>query len=49
MVGKSTFGRSLTGSRRYAITPKITMAAISSVVRTGRRMYSSGFTTPSAA
>jgi hypothetical protein len=46
MVGKSTLGRSLTGSRRYAISPKMTMAAISSVVRTGRRMKSSGFTTP---
>src|SRR3989440_8816007 len=47
IVGKSTFGRSLTGSFWYAITPKIRMAAISSVVRTGRRMKSSVFTTGS--
>jgi hypothetical protein len=40
MVGKSTLGRSLTGSFWYAITPKMTMAAMSSVVRTGRRMKS---------
>jgi hypothetical protein len=49
MVGKSTFGRSFTGSSRYAISPKMTMADIRSVVRTGRRMYSSGFTTTSGA
>src|SRR3954470_7898435 len=30
MVGKSTFGRSLTGNNRYAKTPKMTMAAITS-------------------
>ena len=49
MVGKSTFGRSLTGSFWYAITPNSTMAAISSVVRTGRRMKRSVLTRPSAA
>src|SRR5690349_4513671 len=38
MVGKSMFGRSLTGSRRYAMMPKTRMPAISSVVITGRRM-----------
>src|SRR6187551_3581065 len=41
MVGKSTFGRSETGSRRYAMTPKIRMPAMTSVVVTGRRMKSS--------
>jgi hypothetical protein len=41
IVGKSTFGRSETGRRRYAITPKIRMPAITSVVMTGRRMKSS--------
>ena len=45
MVGKSTFGRSLTGSWPYAITPKIRTAAMSSVVMTGRRMKSAGFMT----
>src|SRR5215510_9389424 len=44
MVGKSTFGRSLTGRKRYAIRPKTTMPAMISVVMTGRRMNSSGFT-----
>src|SRR5215212_2190161 len=38
MVGKSTFGRSLTGNCRYAIAPKSRMAIMSSVVMTGRRM-----------
>src|SRR5262249_58553830 len=47
IVGKSTFGRSLTGSFWYAMTPKMSTAAISSVVRTGRRMNSSVFTTRS--
>jgi hypothetical protein len=37
-VGKSTAGRSLTGSDRYPITPKMTIASCSSVVATGRRM-----------
>src|SRR6266852_3551451 len=35
IVGKSTLGRSLTGSRRYAITPKMRIPAITSVVSTG--------------
>ena len=39
-VGKSTFGRSLTGSRRYPMTPKSTMLNMTSVVVTGRWMYS---------
>ena len=38
MVGKSTLGSSLTGSVKYPNTPKITSAAITSVVITGRRM-----------
>ncbi len=38
MVGKSTFGRALTGSLLYASTPNATMAIITSVVATGRRM-----------
>src|SRR3989442_10166666 len=38
IVGKSTLGRSLTGSSRYAMMPKMRIAAISSVVRTGRLM-----------
>ena len=48
MVGKSTLGRSLTGRSRYAMSPKMTRAAIRSVVRTGRRMKSVGLTTISA-
>src|SRR5664279_4022690 len=36
IVGKSTFGRSLTGSSRYAKTPKIKMAAMTNVVIMGR-------------
>jgi hypothetical protein len=40
MVGKSTFGRSLTGSCRYAMTPNMRMASMTSVVMTGRRMKS---------
>src|SRR5262245_19195553 len=43
MVGKSTFGRSFTGSARYASMPNTTMPAMSSVVMTGRRMKSSVF------
>ena len=38
MVGKSTVGRSLTGSSRYAITPKTTMPSMMSVVVIGRLM-----------
>src|SRR4030095_12086087 len=37
-VGKSTFGRSLTGSERYATAPKSAMAAINRLVAIGRRM-----------
>ncbi len=37
-VGKSTLGRSLTGSVRYATTPNKAMAAISRLVAIGRRM-----------
>jgi hypothetical protein len=49
MVGKSTLGRSFTGSRRYAIRPKSRIAAIKSVVSTGRRMKRTGFMTLAAA
>ncbi len=42
MVGKSTFGRSLTGSSRYAMTPKMTIASMISVVVTGRLMKRDG-------
>src|SRR5438552_14387312 len=35
MVGKSTFGRSFTGSCRYAMTPKKTMASMTRVLMTG--------------
>ena len=38
MVGKSTFGRSLTGKAEYPASPKSTMPDITSVVITGRRM-----------
>ena len=38
MVGKSMFGRSLTGRSRKPMMPNIKIAAIRSVVRTGRRM-----------
>src|SRR4030095_639886 len=37
-VGKSTFGRSLTGSELYATAPNSAMAAISRLVAMGRRM-----------
>ena len=37
-VGKSTFGRSLTGRARYPATPNRTIPSITSVVITGRRM-----------
>src|SRR5215472_13962415 len=37
-VGKSTFGRSLTGSCRYATMPKTRMPIMTSVVMTGRLM-----------
>ena len=40
MVGKSTVGRSLTGSRRYDITPNTMMPSMISVVVTGRLMKS---------
>ncbi len=40
MVGKSTFGRLLTGSSRYAISPNIRMPSMTSVVMTGRLMNS---------
>ncbi len=38
MVGKSTFGRSLTGKSLYAKTPKMTIAAMTNVVMMGRLM-----------
>src|SRR3990172_8568189 len=38
IVGKSTFGRSLTGRRRYPATPKRSIASITSVVMMGRRI-----------
>ncbi len=38
IVGKSTFGRSLTGSRRYAIKPNTRIPDMTSVVMTGRLM-----------
>src|SRR3954469_24187229 len=38
IVGKSTFGKSLTGSDRYAVIPKTKNAIITSVVMIGRRM-----------
>src|ERR1051326_3477580 len=37
-VGKSTLGRSLTGSARYATIPNRAMASINRAVATGRRM-----------
>ena len=37
-VGKSTAGRSLTGSVKYATTPNSAMAAINRLVAIGRRM-----------
>src|SRR5262249_27171561 len=40
MVGKSMFGRSLTGSSRYAIVPNTTMPIMIRVVVTGRSMKS---------
>src|SRR6266487_4182600 len=40
IVGKSTLGRSLTGSSRYDISPNIRIPSITSVVATGRRMNS---------
>src|SRR3989454_6916352 len=40
IVGKSTFGRSLTGSSRYAISPNMRIPNITSVVATGRRINS---------
>ena len=45
MVGKSTFGRSLTGRKRYAKMPKMRIAAMTSVVMIGRLMKSSGMLT----
>ncbi len=41
IVGKSTFGRSLTGRRPYPAMPKITTATMMSDVMTGLRMKSS--------
>ena len=41
IVGKSTLGRSLTGSRRYAMMPKMRIPTMTNVVMTGRRMKSS--------
>ena len=41
MVGKSTFGRSETGSSRYAWMPKSKSPVITSVVITGRLMKGS--------
>src|SRR5438552_18078208 len=38
ITGKSTLGRSLAGSWRYASVPKMRRPAMSSVVMTGRRM-----------
>src|SRR5438270_11215004 len=38
MVGKSTLGRSLTGSEKYANIPNIRMAAITRLVMIGRLM-----------
>ena len=40
IVGKSTFGRSLTGNCRYATMPKTRMPTMTSVVMTGRLMKS---------
>ena len=37
-VGKSTFGRSLTGSARYAMTPNTAMPSMMRLVAIGRRM-----------
>src|SRR5207244_8407178 len=37
-VGKSTFGRSLTGRRRYATAPKSAIEAMSRLVTIGRLM-----------
>src|SRR5208282_3197373 len=41
MVGKSTFGRSLTASERYPSAPKSRIAVMTSVVMIGRRMNGS--------
>src|SRR5450631_3261727 len=38
MVGKSTFGRSLTGKARYPATPNRTIPIMRSAVMTGRMM-----------
>jgi hypothetical protein len=38
MVGKSTAGKSETGSSRYAITPNTITPSVRSVVVAGRRM-----------
>src|SRR5438309_1654392 len=38
IVGKSTFGRSLTGSFRYAMMPNMRNESMTSAVMTGRRM-----------
>ena len=46
-VGKSTFGRSLTGSDRYATRPNSAIAAISRLVAIGRLMNPSEIFTQS--
>ena len=46
IVGKSTVGRSLTGSCRYATMPKNRMPIMTSVVMTGRRMNSAVIALP---
>src|SRR5262249_39337849 len=46
MLGKSTLGRSLTGSRRYAKTPNTRIAAITSTVAIGRFMKSAAIFIP---
>jgi hypothetical protein len=48
MVGKSTLGRSLTGSSRYESAPKSNTPSITSVVATGRRMNGSEMFTGSS-
>ena len=47
MVGKSMLGNWLTGSRRKPASPKITIAAMTRMVMTGRRTNSSAIFTTS--
>ena len=47
IVGKSTFGRSDTGSNRYPMIPKRRIPSMTSVVMTGRRMKISAMFMPS--